>query len=126
MLSHANLAANTQSIVEYLRLGNDDCIVTVLPFYYSYGNSVLHTHLACGARLILEPNLVYPHKIVETMARERVGICRRAIHLRAAHDAGQASGIRSRRIALRHPGRRSMAPAMVNRVPRRCRRRSCT
>ena len=72
MLSHANLAANTQSIIEYLRLCHEDSMVTVLPFYYSYGNSVLHTHLASGARLILEPNLVYPHKIVETMSREHV------------------------------------------------------
>lgn len=71
MLSHANLAANTQSIVEYLHLSCEDSMVSVLPFYYSYGNSILHTHLASGARLILEPNLVYPHKVVETMSRER-------------------------------------------------------
>ncbi len=72
MLSQANLAANTKSIIEYLGLDHEDSMVTVLPFYYSYGNSVLHTHLASGARLILEPNLVYPHKLVETMSRERV------------------------------------------------------
>ena len=71
MLSHGNLAANTESIVEYLELSASDSIVCVLPFYYSYGNSVLHTHLAAGAKLIVEPNLVYPHTVVETLARER-------------------------------------------------------
>jgi long-chain acyl-CoA synthetase len=60
------------SIVDYLGLGRDDSIVSVLPFYYSYGASVLHTHLAVGAYLVIEPNLVFPHTMVETMARERV------------------------------------------------------
>lgn len=71
MLSHANLAANVQSIVEYLGLESSDSIVSVLPFYYSYGASVLHTHLSVGARIVIESNLVFPHLMVETMARER-------------------------------------------------------
>ena len=33
---------------------------------------MLHTHLASGAFLVLEQNLVFPHLMVETMARERV------------------------------------------------------
>ena len=72
MLSHANLAANVQSIIGYLGLTAEDSIVSILPFYYSYGASVLHTHLAVGARLVIETNLVFPHLMVETMARERV------------------------------------------------------
>ncbi|MEO8011545.1 MAG: class I adenylate-forming enzyme family protein [Dokdonella sp.] len=72
MLSHANLAANVQSIIAYLELASTDSIVSILPFYYSYGASVLHTHLAAGARVVIESNLVFPHLMVETMARERV------------------------------------------------------
>lgn len=71
MLSHANFAANVEAIVAYLGLTGEDSIVSILPFYYSYGASVLHTHLAVGARLVIEPNLVFPHLIVETLARER-------------------------------------------------------
>jgi acyl-CoA synthetase (AMP-forming)/AMP-acid ligase II len=71
MLSHANLAANVAGIVDYLGLRADDRIVSVLPFYYSYGSSVLHTHLAVGARIALEPNLVFPQLVVERLARER-------------------------------------------------------
>lgn len=70
-LSHGNLAANVVSILDYLHLRAADRMVNVLPFYYSYGNSVLHTHLVRGATLILEPNLVYPHKVVETIVREK-------------------------------------------------------
>lgn len=72
MLSHANFAANVQSILAYLELGPADSTVTILPFYYSYGASVLHTHLAAGARLVIEANLVFPHLVVEAIARERV------------------------------------------------------
>ncbi len=71
MLSHANVSANVTAIVSYLGLGPEDSTVTVLPFYYSYGASVLHTHLAAGARLVIEPNLVFPHVVVETIAKER-------------------------------------------------------
>lgn len=71
LLSHANLAANTQAIVSYLQLGADDRSVVVLPFFYSYGNSVLHTHLAAGATLVLEAGLTYPQRVVEALARHR-------------------------------------------------------
>jgi acyl-CoA synthetase (AMP-forming)/AMP-acid ligase II len=71
VLSHDNLVSNTASIVEYLELTSSDSIVTILPFYYSYGSSVLHTHLQAGGRVILEKNLVYPHAVIETLARER-------------------------------------------------------
>jgi acyl-CoA synthetase (AMP-forming)/AMP-acid ligase II len=68
MLSHANLAANIRSIQQYLPIAADDRMLCVLPFYYSYGNSVLHSHLAKGATLILENSLMYPHKVVARMA----------------------------------------------------------
>lgn len=71
VLSHRNLASNTAAIVDYLELTHTDRVVTVLPFYYSYGSSVLHTHVRAGGCLVIEENLVYPHAVVETLARER-------------------------------------------------------
>lgn len=70
-LSHGNLDANVRSILNYLGLRAGDVIVNVLPFYYSYGNSVLHTHLAAGATLVLDCSLIYPQAVIEAMARER-------------------------------------------------------
>ncbi|MDH5648673.1 MAG: acyl--CoA ligase [Gammaproteobacteria bacterium] len=72
MLSHGNLFHNVNSIVGYLKLTGDDIVMNILPFYYSYGNSVLHTHLAVGATIVLENSLLYPHKILQTMEKERV------------------------------------------------------
>ena len=71
MLSHDNLFQNTSSILNYLKLNERDSIINVLPFYYSYGNSVLHTHLAAGATLILENSMLYPHKIVSMMVEHK-------------------------------------------------------
>ncbi|MEJ2454247.1 MAG: class I adenylate-forming enzyme family protein [Candidatus Thiodiazotropha sp.] len=71
-LSHANLAANVDSILSYLKLNHTDSIVNVLPFYYSYGNSILHTYIAVGAKLVLENNLLYPHRVIERISNEGV------------------------------------------------------
>lgn len=72
MLSHANLASNLESILAYLSLTASDRVLNVLPFYYSYGNSVLHTHLAVGGCVVIEDNLVYPHRVLQRMSTERV------------------------------------------------------
>jgi len=71
-LSHKNLATNIQSILAYLKLSEKDSILNVLPFYYTYGNSVLHTHLAAGGKVILENSMMYPHRILETIVSEKV------------------------------------------------------
>lgn len=71
-LSHGNLASNSTAIVEYLQLSAEDSIVCILPFYYSYGSSVLHTHVQVGACIVLEHNLLYPHAIVDSIARHKV------------------------------------------------------
>lgn len=71
MLSHANLLANTESIISYLEMSPEDSIVNVLPFSHSFGNSVLLTHLAVGARVVIENRFMYPAKVLETLQAER-------------------------------------------------------
>jgi acyl-CoA synthetase (AMP-forming)/AMP-acid ligase II len=53
MISHKNLIANTASIVEYLSLSRQDTMLVILPFYYCYGLSLLHTHLRAGGSIVL-------------------------------------------------------------------------
>ncbi|MGQ9424671.1 class I adenylate-forming enzyme family protein [Gilvimarinus sp. F26214L] len=72
MLSHANLVSNTRAIVSYLELTANDRGMCVLPFYYAYGNSVLHSHLAAGACLVLENSLLYPQQVLAHMQEESV------------------------------------------------------
>jgi acyl-CoA synthetase (AMP-forming)/AMP-acid ligase II len=68
MLSHGNLAANAQAIVAYLELAPADRGFCVLPFQFSYGNSVLTSHLVAGATLAIEDNLAYPLRTLQRMA----------------------------------------------------------
>ena len=71
MLSHANLLANAEAVVAYLKLVPEDRVLSVLPFYYAYGESVLHTHLISGACVVLAPNLLFPHLVLKVLAQER-------------------------------------------------------
>lgn len=71
-LTHANLHANAGAVLDYLQLGPQDSVLSVLAFYYAYGASVLHTHLMAGARLVLAQNLLFPHLLMETVAHERI------------------------------------------------------
>ena len=52
-LSRQAVDANARSIVEYLGLRPDDRALTTLPLHYSYGLSVVNSHLAVGATLLL-------------------------------------------------------------------------
>ncbi|MCK9593049.1 MAG: AMP-binding protein [Methanoregula sp.] len=56
MLTHKNLIANTGSIIEYLGLNETDRMCVVLPFFYCYGASLLHTHLRAGGSIVLNQN----------------------------------------------------------------------
>lgn len=57
-LSGAALDRNAGSIAEYLQLGPEDRAGLVLPLHYSYGLSVLNSHLAAGASLWLHQGSV--------------------------------------------------------------------
>ncbi|MBK5264580.1 MAG: AMP-binding protein, partial [Alphaproteobacteria bacterium] len=52
-LSAGAIDANARSIADYLELQPGERAITTLPLYYSYGLSVLHSHLACGSAVIM-------------------------------------------------------------------------
>jgi acyl-CoA synthetase (AMP-forming)/AMP-acid ligase II len=52
-LSAASLEANARSIAHYLKLNSSERAFHHLKAFYSYGLSVIHSHLAVGASLIL-------------------------------------------------------------------------
>jgi acyl-CoA synthetase (AMP-forming)/AMP-acid ligase II len=67
MVSHSNIMANTESIIQYLRLTGEDRVMTVLPLHYCFGTSLLHTHLRVGGALVLDPRFMYPEKVLQRM-----------------------------------------------------------
>lgn len=52
-LSYRNIESNAASIVEYLALTEVERPITTLPFSYSYGLSVINSHLHAGAALLV-------------------------------------------------------------------------
>jgi len=59
MLSHNNIISNTSSIVQYLCISDVDIMMVVLPFFYCYGLSLLHTHIRVGGSLVLNNNFIF-------------------------------------------------------------------
>ncbi len=55
-LSASAVLANARSIATALGLGPDEVAPTSLPLHYSYGLSVLNSHTAVGATVLLEPD----------------------------------------------------------------------
>jgi acyl-CoA synthetase (AMP-forming)/AMP-acid ligase II len=57
-LARHNIEANAGSIAAYLGLDARERAIQSLPIHYSYGLSVLHSHLAAGASVILTPHSI--------------------------------------------------------------------
>ena len=51
--SYRNIRANTDSIVEYLGLTADEKPISTLPMNYTYGLSIINSHLDVGATILL-------------------------------------------------------------------------
>jgi long-chain acyl-CoA synthetase len=69
-LTHGNIQANTDSIITYLGLRGDDRVLVILPFFYCYGASLLHTHLRRGGRVVLCDSFVFPETALDLLDRE--------------------------------------------------------
>lgn len=52
-LSYENLRSNAESIIEYLEIGEHERAVMNLPLSYSYGMSIVNSHLFAGATILL-------------------------------------------------------------------------
>jgi long-chain acyl-CoA synthetase len=66
-ISHANIIANTESIIQCLGLRRADRIMAVLPFHYCFGTSLLHTHLRVGGTVVADSRFRYPEVVLQRM-----------------------------------------------------------
>lgn len=51
--SYQNITSNANSIAQYLRITSNDRPITTLPMYYTFGLSILQSHLLMGASIIM-------------------------------------------------------------------------
>lgn len=51
--SYKNIKANTNSIIEYLEIDENERPITTLPMNYTYGLSIINTHIMAGATILI-------------------------------------------------------------------------
>jgi len=77
-LSHENVQSNAEAIAQYLELRSDDRAAMTLPMHYCYGLSVVNSHLAVGAAVILGNESVvdgcFWHRFTEFSATSFAGV----------------------------------------------------
>lgn len=58
-LSYENMENNTANIIKYLKLSSKDVGITTMPFAYSYGLSIINTHLKKTCSIILTEKTIF-------------------------------------------------------------------
>lgn len=114
-LSHRNLAANADAIVDALGLTADDCGITALPLHYCYGLSVLHSHLAAGARIVTVDASVVDPCFARAVHDHGVTSIAGVPHTFDLLDAGDADRVLAPSVRLLTQAGGRMAPAAVDR-----------
>ena len=70
-LTHKNLIANMEQILDRIDINEDDNMLVIIPFYYSYGNSLILSHLFRGARLTINNNSLLPTFILDDLVKKK-------------------------------------------------------
>lgn len=71
-LSYENIYQNTKDIITYLEIKPEDITITTLPMNYTYGLSIINTHLFAGASIVLSDVSVMSKRFYETLNKYQV------------------------------------------------------
>jgi long-chain acyl-CoA synthetase len=72
MLTHSNLDWNAGIVGEFYRLGPNDVIMGVLPFFAAYGQScVMNAGIKAGSSLVLQESFI-PGEVLKSLQHEQV------------------------------------------------------
>lgn len=70
-LSYENIQSNAKSIAEYLQLEQNERAIMNLPMSYSYGMSIINSHLQVGATILLTDESVMEKKFWEFVKEQQ-------------------------------------------------------
>lgn len=70
-LTADNLLSNAESIADYLDITSEERPITSLPMYYSYGLSVINSHLIKGATILLTDKAVIQKEFWDFAQKEK-------------------------------------------------------
>tara|TARA_Y100000590_G_scaffold466596_1_gene642573 strand:- start:1313 stop:2674 length:1362 start_codon:yes stop_codon:yes gene_type:complete len=71
-LSSYNIYDNTKKIIDYLKIKYNHTTITTMPFGYSYGLSIINTHLETGATIIINEKTVFEKEFWKTLKKFKV------------------------------------------------------
>lgn len=71
-LSRRNLLANAKSISIYLNLNSLEVAITSMPLHYSFGLSVLNSHLLCGSKIIVTSSSLVSREFWQLITQHKV------------------------------------------------------
>lgn len=70
-LSRKNIQSNAYSIIKYLAIGTGERAIAHLPMHYSYGLSVINSHLLAGGSLVLTSQSVMQKRFWDTFQKHQ-------------------------------------------------------
>lgn len=68
--SYENISANARSIKEYLNLNEKERPITTLPMNYTYGLSVINSHMEAGASILMTSKSLFEKEFWDFFRRE--------------------------------------------------------
>ncbi|MEX0299572.1 MAG: AMP-binding protein, partial [Kordiimonas sp.] len=71
-LSAQNIACNANQIIEYLGIAQSDRVITTMPMSYSYGLSLINTHLLSGAAIVATDEPLMSPKFWSLLKEQKV------------------------------------------------------
>ena len=71
-ISHKNLYFNTVDICNYLKINSSDCTITTMPFNYTYGMSIINTHLFKGSKIVFYKGTVLEKRFFDLLNMHKV------------------------------------------------------
>ena len=72
--SRSNILNNTRAIADSLNLGPDVSTITTLPMNYTFGMSVVHTHLSVGSLVHVTGHSIMQKEFWQRIRGEKIGI----------------------------------------------------
>lgn len=70
--TYSNIRSNTESIIKYLGILDTDTAITSLPLNYTYGLSILNTHLCAGAKIFVTEKTYFDSDIWDIFRKYKI------------------------------------------------------
>jgi long-chain acyl-CoA synthetase len=71
-LSSQNIETNIKNIIKYLKIRSNHKTITTMPLGYSYGLSILNSHLATGASIVLNKHTIFENCFWDTLKIKKI------------------------------------------------------